>query len=506
MLFVVAVCVALCTYRQYGMSWDEQLQRAPGLLSYNYIFNGSNELFETESDNHGAAFELFLVIIEKSLGLTVPAEIYHMRHLVSHMVYLLGALAVALLALRTTASRALSCIAFLAMVFMPRIYAHSFFNSKDVPFLAFMAMSLLAAHVAFARQKGVYFVILGLVLGYATSIRIMGVSLFCIIFFFLLLDVWHARRERRIMLATLRNILLLSVFFCFAVYISWPYLWRSPVSTFVESFQLMTRYAWKSQVLFMGEYLDSEKLPWTYFPVWFGITTPLLWLVCGCAGMLLLIGSIARNPLRYLYNTPERGRLLLFGSFWGPVLSVIVLHSVIYDDWRHLYFVYPAFVLLGIHFLYTIYKGWYPRLIAVACVVQIGFVGWFTARNLNFSQVYFNPLVSHENEYLRNNYELDYWGAGIRKGMQYLADKKLDSVVAISSGGMTLLLENNILLLDPADAARLKIVYDRDSCNYFITNFRLHKEDYTKYPGVEYDIKVENSTVLRIYKVSDLRY
>lgn len=501
LLFAMALCLALCTYRQYGMSWDEQLQRAPGVLSYNYVFHGSNELFETASDNHGAAFELLLVIIEKNLGLVVPADIYHMRHLVSHIVFLLGALALAVLALRITANRMLSVVAFIMLICAPRIYAHSFFNSKDVPFLAFMAMALLMAQVAFARQKGGYFVLLGMLLGYATGIRIMGVWMLCVITFFLALDAAFALKDRAALLVTLRNTCLLWCLFCVVLYVSWPYLWRSPVHTFAESFALMSKYAWGSNVLFRGNYIPAGYLPWTYFPVWFAITTPPLWLVAGCGGMLLFLVRAASAPMRYIRNTPQRTRLLAFACFAGPVLSVIALHSVIYDDWRHLYFVYPPFVLLAVYFMNKVYHTRLKIVVPLACTVQTVCTGWFMVHNLSFDQVYFNDLVSHKPEYLRMNYEMDYWGAGLREGLQYIADKKLDSVVTVSAGGMTVLLENNILLLAPADAARLRVVPDRDSCEYFLTNFRLHREDYTKYPKIEYDRKVLNSTVFRIYHV-----
>src|SRR3954465_2628652 len=69
-LFFIFLLVGFATYQDYGICWDEAYQRAPGVLSYDYIFNGSQELFNTASDNHGAGYELLLVIFEKVMNLT----------------------------------------------------------------------------------------------------------------------------------------------------------------------------------------------------------------------------------------------------------------------------------------------------------------------------------------------------------------------------------------------------------------------------------------------------
>src|SRR6202012_1794600 len=69
------------------------------------------------------------------------------------------------------------------------LYAHSFFNSKDIPFTAMILIALTLCQVAFEKNKPTFFFLLGLACGYATSIRIMGVMLAVFILSFLLIDL-----------------------------------------------------------------------------------------------------------------------------------------------------------------------------------------------------------------------------------------------------------------------------------------------------------------------------
>jgi hypothetical protein len=187
-MFLVALVIGLLTYQDYGMSWDEPGQRAPGVLSYNYIFHGNMDLFLKANDNHGAGFELLLVFIEKGFKLTDTRDIYLMRHIVTHVFFLISMLGAYVLVYRLFKDRFLACLGFFMIAFMPRLYAHSFFNTKDMPFLAMFIITLAYCQYAFEKNKPMLFLILGLLCGYATSIRIMGMMLAGLIILFLVID------------------------------------------------------------------------------------------------------------------------------------------------------------------------------------------------------------------------------------------------------------------------------------------------------------------------------
>ena len=318
-LFVLSVIVCLLTYKDYGVAWDEPLQRGPGLLSYNYAFHGDQELFHKLNDNHGAGYEIPLIIFEKWFNLTDKRDIFLMRHLVTHLLFLVSALALYVLSLRLYKNKFVACLGFLALACAPRLYAHSYFNSKDLPFLSMFIITLAFCRLAFDKDRPALFFVLGLLCGYATSIRIMGIMLGVFIVLFLLYDLVTQLVNKQKPLKPLLDIGLFSAGFCSLLVAAWPYLWKSPVHTFIESFHNLSHYElWKGSILMRGKYIDSTQLPWSYFPTWFLISNPLLWLIAGFGGMVWIIIDFFKNPLHILKNKQERNYILYVACFTAP--------------------------------------------------------------------------------------------------------------------------------------------------------------------------------------------
>ncbi len=120
-----------------------------------------------------------------------------------------------------------------------------------------------------------------------------------------------------------------------------------------------------------------------------------------------------------------------------------------------------------------------------------------------FQQVYFNELVSHNDEYLRENYELEYWGASFKQALDHLVaiKGKTDTIrVACNYNDPC---TNNLMILKPEDRKRVLVYCDvsmMSKADYFITNFRGHPEDYPS-KNIEYSEKVLNSTILCVFRL-----
>ncbi len=496
-LFAIFLFIGFFTYQDYGICWDEVYQRAPGVLSYDYVFNGSQELFNTATDNHGAGYELLLVIFEKMMNLTDSRDIYMMRHIVTNILFLTSALAAYVLIVRLFKNRFLASIGFLMLVLAPRLYAHSFFNSKDIPFMCMITITLMYLQIAFEKNKTKLFLIAGLMAGYATSIRIMGVLLVLIVLFFLVMDLISILIRKEKAKTPLLNILLFFVGFCVTLYLGWPYLWPHPIQYFFESFGALAHFMWKGSVLLNGDYVPGTKLPWTYFPQWFLISNPEIWLITGFAGIVWLVIDVIRNPLQFFRNTNDRQFLIYLGSFFGPILAVILMHSVIYDDWRHLYFVYPPFVLMAVYFINKMLQTRFKMIVQGICILEVALTSLFMYSNHPHNQVYFNYFVSHDKEYLRKNYELEYWGCTYKQGLEYLLASAPAGPIKVNCEN-EVLLSNNMLILRPEDRARIQFT-NPEAADYFMSNFRNHPYDY---PGnkPEYTITVLNSTIFAVFK------
>lgn len=500
-LFITALVVCALTYQDYGIAWDEPFQRGPGLLNYNYAFHNDHTLFQTPNDNHGAAFEMLLVILEQKMKIIVPRDVYLMRHIATHILFLLSALAMYILSFRLYKSRLIASLCFVMLIAMPRLYAHSFFNSKDLPFLSMTLITLTTIQAAFEKQKKYLFLLAGLACGYATGIRIMGIMQFCFILFFLIIDSTASITKKEKIIKSFQQILLFVAGFLFATYVSWPYIWKHPIVNFVDSYRTLAHYTiYGGDVFFQGKTMSAQNLPWIYIPTWLIITTPIIWLIAGCTGIACVCLSILKNPVSFLGNNSNRNLLLFLLSFTVPIVAIISLNSVVYDDWRHLYFIYPPFVLMAAYAINRMNNKKLKVLSLSLSLFQASDVIYFMVRNHPFHEVYFNEFVSHDNEYLRLHYDLDYWGPSFKQGLEYLLKTDLRKTIHLCRlPSADVPLDNNILMLETRDIRRIDIT-DVEHADYMITNFRTHPKDYTNTEIKSF--RVLNSTILRIYKIN----
>ena len=357
---------------------------------------------------------------------------------------------------------------------------------------------MLISQVAFEKNKPVWYLLLALACGYATSIRAMGILLLPCISLFFLIDIFMNLSSKEKVLPVVRNLLIFILGFCGMLYLSWPVLWSSPFFYFMESFHGLANIAWSGHVLFNGRIYNGNALPWNYMPVWFSITVPELWLLAGLSGFGWVIISFAKKPVKYLINSSDRNYLLYLACFAVPVIAMIALHGVNIDDWRHLYFIYPSFVMLALFALNKLATGRKKLIVLTLCLLQIGADGFFMVSSHPFQQVYFNNFISHDKEYLRKNYDLEYWGCSFKQGLDYLLAAHQAPVIKINCDEK-ILLDNNILLL-PADQRKRIQFTDMANADYLITNFRAHPYDYPSY-DIEYAATVLNSTILSVFRL-----
>jgi Dolichyl-phosphate-mannose-protein mannosyltransferase len=499
-LFFTMFIIALFSYQEYGIGWDETIQHKTGIINLDYITSTNDSLLDYYDRDYGIAFELPLVILEKTFRLKDTRDIFLMRHLVTHLFFLLGAFFCFQLVDFLYKNKWLASIAFLLLVLHPRIYGHSFFNPKDVPFLSMFIISLYFTALAFHRKTLRSFIMLGISVGLLINMRIMGIMLLTLIGAFLLIDM-ILEKKYRFHLKLGVAIILTS---CITLFVSWPYLWNSPFGNFHQAWSNMSHFRWAGSVLFQGRMIKATQLDWYYIPVWFLITTPIIYIISGGLGIGALIISIMRKPIQFLRNNKSRNNLLYLLCFMLPIFAVIYLKSVLYDGWRQMFFIYPSFVLLivyGLNLILKRIKHIRPVIPVMITLVMIVPVAVTMYNFYPFEHVYFNPLVnSNPPEKLRKTYDLDYWGLSYKQSLSYIlandSAKSIHIAVANEPGKL------NLSMLHIADRQRINIS-KMGKAKYFVTNYRWHPDDYDGINGTSfYAIKRNNSTISEVFKLN----
>ena len=364
----LALLLGVAVADDYGRWSDSRFLRALGEATLQHLAgeNGLNRLWPPLDRLYGPIFETPLALVERILGRDDGRHIMLSRHLLTHLFFVAAGFAGYLLALRLFGSRWLALFALLLFLLHPRIYANSFFNSKDVPFLAMFMICLWLAHRAFGSPNSSgsspnvtvgdvtvgdgaavgSFALCGFAAGLLTNLRIMGLAFVAVIVFVRLCDAiaaatWTQRK---------RAIASCGVFVSTAAaayYATMPYLWGDPVTRFMEILAVLSAHPANLPQLFQGELVLASELPPSYLPVWFGITTPPLALLLGAVGFAALVWRVAARPRALLRNTALRFDLLVVACFVLPVLAAVVLRPRFYDGWRHFYFLWAPFVLLA---------------------------------------------------------------------------------------------------------------------------------------------------------------
>ena len=352
---VLFLLAGLFMVSDYGAGVDESVQRRFTRANLDYILGraASVETIISHDRVYGVAFELPLLLVERVLGLEDYHYVHRLRLSITHLFFIVGAFFCYLLAYRLFGSRPIALLTLLIFLLHPRIYGHSFFNSKDPIFLSVFVIALYLLERAFRRDTIGAFVLLGLAVGLLTNLRIMGAILFPAVIAMRGLDFFYAGNwpERRDILRTAGLFLLAGGLTMYALS---PYAWTNPVGYLTTNLVLTVHHPAVNPQLFQGVVLPPSALPPHYSAVWFGITTPLLSLLLGFIGMAMVVVAALRRPGAALRNGRRRFLLLLLAAFLLPPLAAALLGSTQYDDWRHFYFLYAPFCLLaagGLHWL-----------------------------------------------------------------------------------------------------------------------------------------------------------
>ena len=481
----------------YGVSIDELLQREITAANLDYIRGDQDALHPNHNRYYGVALELPLLLAERGLGLDDIRNALLTRHLLSHLFFLAGGFFGALLAYRLFGSKWLALFTLLLFLLHPRLYAHSFFNSKDIPAACMLMIALYLTHRAFRRDTIGAFLLAGAGVALAMNLRIMGAMLFPAVLALRGCDLWYAAKDKDG--AGRRRVLLTAGAFLLAgaatLYATMPYLWNNLLAL-PDAFATLSRHTNHSFQLFQGELVHASELPARYLPTWIAITTPPGVLLLSLAGAAAVCGPSLLRPGAALRSARLRFGLLLAGCFTLPLLAVIALDAHMYDGWRQMYLLYAPLCLLAPFGLYYVAAaaaaagrlrrprfggaaGGIVRRAAPAGVFGLaaaGLAGVVIAMiQLHpHQQVYFNFLVDRKTPgHLRTQYDLEYWGTANRQALEYLLARHPDTSLYVRSWyGQA---KDSRAILPAADRQRI-ILKDQARADFYISIDREYAE------------------------------
>lgn len=515
--------VGLFVWPDYGVSYDVAQSRNIGMTNLHYVLQRlapgvlqdpvevntflpyTTPLAEFTDRDYGVGYELPVTLGEWLLPFTNLREAYLYRHLCTFLISYVGLLALYGLGRRRYGGDWRTGLAAAGLLLLsPRVVGEFFYNDKDA---VFMALSTVATYttVRFVERPTWGWALLhALACALALDVRLMAVlwpvATLCLVS----ARAWrgdyapHPARQRWLAVGVY-GLALPAL-----VVAMWPYLWESPWANFTRAFGNMAHFRWSGQIWYRGEFVYSLGLPWHYVPQWILVTTPFLQL--GLLGVGLV--AVGRQLVRqrwwfYRAGTREWQDVLFLGLGLGPVLTVVLLHSVLYDGWRQLYFVYPSLLLLAVRGLVAVWR-WLPARpqLQQRLVVALGMLGVLsTAGQMVWmhplESLYFNRLAGpHGNE----RYEHDYWGISYKEGVKWVLAHDDRPLLRICVDDiMSPAYQQNCMLLTDAEQKRLLQTVKPEEADYFLGNYRWHPQPYN-YPNHVHDIRAGRQIALSIFR------
>ncbi len=472
LFFLIFLIIGLSILEDYGIPLDGPRQRyANGIVNLNYILGHDDELLTSIERYHGAVFEVLLVGMEKLLRLQDTRHIFLMRHVMIFLLYYIGVFFFFLICKKKFQSWKIALFGTLLFILSPRIFANAFYNSKDIPFLSIFIISIYTLLQYLDRKTFKRAIIHAFMCGMLIDIRILGLFVTAMTIFFVGIDLFMTHQTKKHnTIKTAASFLVFIFFLICCTILLWPILWDNPFYHFIQSFLQMINYSpWGGAVYYFGSKIQATNLPWHYAPVWIILTTPIMYSVAFIGGTILCAKSILLHLAASFKNTRLRYDLIFLLWFFTPLLSVIILGSVVYDGWRHLYFIYPAFIIISLHsyrYLYVFIDKFKDKNIrfyrlgacSLCAFIILSLVHTFTfmIKYHPHQNVYFNEVALLNMEKIRDNFEMDYWGLSCRKGLEFLLEYDSRPELTVMSSDLHGF--NNRMIMKQKQRTRLNIV------------------------------------------------
>lgn len=479
-LAVLMVFIAL-TFRQYGISNDEEVQHTYGRLLLQFYASGFADQSAFHYRNlylYGGFFDLLAAAIERLFGIAEDSPwLWDMRHLLSALFGFWGILAAYRMARFFGGERA----GLLAIVLLSLTGAWSgamFTHTKDVPFAACMAWAtyyLILLAQALPAPRLSLSVRFGLATGLAFGLRV-GAAFVVLYALIALLHAALARasglRDRlrfigRSVLALLPaglTALLLMAFF-------WPWGVMAPDHP-LEAVRAFSHFTFDMLTVMDGAAMQIGAVPRDYLLAYLLVRLPEIFLL----GLAIALGLALAGWRQLRWRDAQAWLVLLLAALF-PLAFAVWDRPALYNGIRHFTFVLPPLAVLAAWGLSTRWQQLRSRprrRNALALLVLVLALDTLVtlARLHPYQYVYYNHLAGSLKQ-AETRWEGDYWSSSVRA-----AALMLDQYVSRNEPARAALYLVAVcaesLQADVFLDRRFRITSDWEAADFYISSTNMH--------------------------------
>ena len=511
-IIIISLSINILNLKNYGYAWDDGLMRLTGFVNLKHIvkifvpeiekkyerLKKVSNLNDWRDRYYGPSFELFAAGIEVLTGNISnnksednSKNIYYLRCLLLLIILHLSYIFFYKINFYLTKDIFISNSILLLLLSYPRFFAEQHYNTKDLYLCGLTIMTCYFGFKLINKNKIKYIIFFTFFSALSISTRLSASLIpFTIMLF-------HFINNKNFNLRSLNFYLLNIIYFCIFFYISFPFLWENPFINLIEVFNKLSSHSWNGNVLYLGKIYKNTDAPWHYIPVWFIITTPLIYFIFFLFGsnyVFKLLCNLKTSKKKFINNFI----LLNFFIFVLTLLIVTIFQKNTYNGWRHSYFIFIIFLMfLGCYMstISSMYKLYLGKILIIILILMN--CSWIY-KNHPYQNLYFNILVKTP----QKNFDLDWWGLTYNEVISYLliTDKSDKINLWPASGTSIEATRKNLLSKDQMN--RINIVNSEEEADYISNNYINNTQDKQfkmKYKVIK-QIKVSDGPVNTIFK------
>ena len=437
LLITLNILIGVFIHQDFGLTWDEPyFYDYADALGYAYTpsnwFSEDFDLYNSygsSADDHKTRGPAYLLLSRNIVyGLEAfGSDKASAWHLVNFLFFQLGIYFIYRTSKRwMSESAALFAAAFFS--FQPMLWGHAFINPKDPPFLTFFIASLclgfemVDAIIQDHKDKTKKIILASIVLGIATSIRILAPLTGILVFIYFLISI-ITTKGRNTPSAWL-SFIYYGAGSIVVMIATWPFLWENLLTNFINVFILMSDNPTNLGVLFGGVKYSASELPRRYLPTIMALTlTEPTWFLFG-SGFILGYWKLFKDRAA---NFTSQITSLTLTFIYVPVMLayVYIRKPAMYDGMRHFFFILPPiFIFIGFVYEFIVEKlksinyrqAWLHAALGVTLILP-GVNG--IIRLHPYEYTYYNSFIGGTDGAFRK-YETDYWLTCYKEAMEMI--------------------------------------------------------------------------------------
>ena len=524
--FLLILFSGFFSVKDYGVSSDESDQRHSGFVELNYIgekiapnilkhYKGDKVYIDLYDENYKERFSGHILntvsaFFEVIFKIEDRRDVFIFKHHIYSFLFFLSLISFYKICQIRFEKWYISIIGVFIIFLSPRIFANSFYDPKDIPFFSMLIFSVHFGLLFFNNRILKYLIYFSLFNALVISgIRIFGIISPILILSSIILYTFIVKENFKKNLLLISFCLILSIIFSIILK---PYLWSSPLTNFLDTFGYLGEFGeiWSIPNLFFGEIILSKDVPWYFSIVWISITTPIFYSILFLIGLSFYLVNFFKHFRNNFSNKTFYYDSIFFSLMIIPIIGSIILRESSFNSWRHLYFIYPYFVifcLIGFENILSYLRiNSLRKYFCVFFLIILLFNLTWIVKNHPYQYAYFNILVGKNN--LNKTFDIDYHGLSYKQNLEFIIDNDESDKISVVNNSIN---KPQLFQYSLKKKDRERFIFDQNISkpDYIITNFfldkmRKHKKISSDIVENEYElfneIKVDGNVINAVYK------